>query len=209
MSAKAQRLLAIRVSAAAFVMLAFLTAAVCAGTTMPFDNLIRSTVHENAAPYLTSIAMGASFMGRLAVLIPATVVLVTGFFLVGRRSAGVALATVMAGAAVLNWVLKVTVHRPRPSPFYGVDPESFSFPSGHAFFALSFWGALLLILAGYRKVSPLALATGTVLVLAIAWSRIYLGVHYPTDVAGGLLVAICWLGALFGLGLFGVKTVPR
>ena len=108
----------------------------------------------------------------------------------------------MGGALLLNWVLKAAVHRIRPLPYFGVDPESFSFPSGHVFFAVSFYGALCLALAGHRKVSPIVLTFCTLLVGAIAWSRVYLGVHYPTDVAAGFLIGVFWLCVLVVSGLF-------
>lgn len=209
MGAKTCRRLGGLISVTTLVMLAFLTAAVSVGATMPLDNIVRLTIHENSTHSLTLVATYFSFLGSTAVLIPATVVLVSVFFLAGRRPAGVALGTVMGGALLLNWVLKTTIHRARPPPFYGVDPESFSFPSGHAFFALSFCGALLLILASYRKFSLVALVAGAVLVLGIAWSRVYLGVHYLTDVTAGILVGLCWLGALFVLGLFKFKSASQ
>jgi undecaprenyl-diphosphatase len=202
MGVKGGRSLALAVAAGAALSFVVLALTVRAGATLPFDNWSRAMSKANSAPGLTAIAMAASFLGRLAVLIPATILIAGGFFLRGRRGAGLALVTAMSGAIILNGLLKTALHRARPPPFFGVDPESFSFPSGHAFFALTFCGALLLILAAYRKLSPLTAGLGAVLVIAIGWSRIYLGVHYPSDVAAGLLAGTAWLAALFRLGLF-------
>ncbi len=108
----------------------------------------------------------------------------------------------MSGALLLNWVLKAAVHRARPVAYFGTDPESLSFPSGHVFFAVSFYGAICLVLASHRKLTPFVSILSTLLVGAVAWSRVYLGVHYPTDVAAGFLIGVFWLGVLFVSGLF-------
>jgi len=186
----------------AFLSLVILAEAVKRGATVRWDNEVTAMVHQSAGPYLTSFARTASFLGRLLVLIPATTG-ISGWLLLARwRSSALALGLAMGGALLLNWLLKIAVHRIRPHPFFGVDPESFSFPSGHVLFASCFWGAIFFILSCRRKLSPLVFVFGTALVLAIAWSRIYLGVHYATDVVAGFLAAASWLAALFGLGLF-------
>jgi len=84
------------------------------------------------------------------------------------------------------------VERPRPdpsllSPAVIPDPSSFSYPSGHTAFAAALVCALILVLApvGARAVPIVA---GAVIVVLTAWSRVYLGVHYPTDVAASMLL---------------------
>ena len=190
-------------------MFVILAVAVGHGATMPFDGWVGGVIHAGASPYLTWIAIGASFMGRLAVLIPATILIAGGFYFRRWRPAALALVTAMSGAIAWNWMLKTALHRARPAPYFGVDPESFSFPSGHAFFALTFCGALLLIFARRRKLTPFGVASAAALVIAIGWSRIYLGVHYPSDVAAGYLAGTAWLAALYGLGLFRLGKAPR
>jgi membrane-associated phospholipid phosphatase len=108
----------------------------------------------------------------------------------------------MGGAVVLNGVIKAVFHRPRPDPFFGVNPVTFSFPSGHVLFLTCFLGALILALpwSGYRR--ALISILGTVSICFVAWARVYLGVHYPSDVAAGFLVAAIWLALLSYAGLF-------
>lgn len=97
---------------------------------------------------------------------------------------------------VVPWVLaeaiKPVAQRPRPdpallSPAVIPDPATFSYPSGHTAFAAALVCALVIVLApaGSRGIP---IAAGTVIVLITAWSRVYLGVHYPSDVAASMLV---------------------
>jgi membrane-associated phospholipid phosphatase len=190
------------VSAVAIASFAMLAEAVTLGMTARWDNAIRSIAHESAGPFLTVCATTVSTFGALLILLPATAAILAWLLVVRRRASALALGSAMGGALLLNWLLKTGIHRVRPQPYFGVDPDTFSFPSGHVFFAATFYGAVCLILTRHRKLAPLAITVCGLPVLAIAWSRVYLGVHYPSDVAAGFLLAIFWLGGLFGLGLF-------
>jgi undecaprenyl-diphosphatase len=109
------------------------------------------------------------------------------------------MAVTMAGDVVLDVVLKHAFHRPRPVAFFGTSPGSYSFPSGHAMGALCFYGALAVILSARiatRAGRMLLYSCTILLVSAIGISRIYLGVHYPSDVTAGYLAALVWVGAV-------------
>jgi undecaprenyl-diphosphatase len=199
MAVNVERKWALLVSALAGSGFCVLALLVAAGKTAPFDNSVRTFVHAGAAPYLTHIAVFFSTLGRQLVLIPASAAIAAYLLIKGRRSESFAYLVTMGSALLLNWSLKVTIHRPRPQPFFGLDPDSFSFPSGHVLVGVCFCGAMVLILFRGNK---LALTACTTFVISVAWSRVYLGVHYPTDVAAGFLAGACWTGALFGLGLF-------
>jgi Membrane-associated phospholipid phosphatase len=87
----------------------------------------------------------------------------------------------------------------RPEPFFGTAPETYSFPSGHALFSACFYGALAWLLgAALRNFGARAAiwAMSLALIAAIGLSRLYLGVHYPTDVIAGYLVAVFWITGL-------------
>ena len=106
------------------------------------------------------------------------------------------LSALLAGAVVLDNVLKYGFHRTRPVPFIGIDPVSYSFPSGHAIYATCFFGAAAIVLAAEFRdgLGRTAIGAASVLLITgIGLSRIYLGVHYPTDVLGGYLVGIFWI----------------
>ena len=184
----------------AAITFALLADVVTRGMTTQWDNAIRDTFNHNASPDLTMIAVHVSWLGKIATLIPAGIVTASILLLTGRRWAAAALAIDMSGALVLNGTLKLAFHRDRPTPFDGANPETFSFPSGHVLLTTCFCGGLLLIVTS--KTRDLGVLASFLLVLAIGWSRIYLGAHYPSDVLGGLLVAIFWLAILVGAGLF-------
>jgi undecaprenyl-diphosphatase len=109
------------------------------------------------------------------------------------------LALVMAGSAGLNLTAKLLWHRVRPALWEDIPPHSdFSFPSGHATYSLTFVLALILINWGSPK-RPWLLALGGLFALAIGVSRVYLGVHFPSDIFGGWLLAIAWAVGLYQL----------
>jgi undecaprenyl-diphosphatase len=114
-----------------------------------------------------------------------------------------------AGASILENVLKLLVHRHRP--VYGaayVSSHSFSFPSGHATMSFTGMAALLYVLWVYwhpsRRLRVLSIVAAAVAVVLVGVSRIYLGVHYPSDVLGGWAtgaawIAVCVSGVAFAL----------
>lgn len=129
--------------------------------------------------------MGSVLLGLLLL---AWTLLFTGTWR-GALRAGVLLAFPWAVAEGM----KLVVRRPRPEPsaltrVIVPDPFTFSFPSGHTAFATALVCALVLSLASVRARRAAAIA-GAVVVLAVAWSRVYLGVHYPTDVVAAIVVA--------------------
>jgi undecaprenyl-diphosphatase len=95
--------------------------------------------------------------------------------------------------------LKHAFHRPRPVAFFGAAPSSYSFPSGHALGSFCFYGMLAAILAAPARgrVAKFCVWTAAVLLVGmIGFSRIYLGVHYPSDVIAGYCAAAVWVGAV-------------
>jgi undecaprenyl-diphosphatase len=140
-----------------------------------------------------------SFLGSVAAVTTLSLVVVcVSLYFRHTRTAGL-VAITMLGVAVLDLALKHAFHRPRPVAFFGATPNSYSFPSGHALGSLCFYGILAVILA------PLARGRGAkfcvwiaavLLVGMIGLSRIYLGVHYPSDVIAGYCAAIVWIGAV-------------
>jgi undecaprenyl-diphosphatase len=112
----------------------------------------------------------------------------------GREAAVFAIAVL--GANLVNEAMKLFFHRTRPEPWFGYpQPPTYSFPSGHAFVSFCFCLCLaeILVRHGWPLVGKVAIwsaALGCTLIVGL--SRVYLGVHYPTDVLGGYAAGIVW-----------------
>jgi undecaprenyl-diphosphatase len=166
------------------------------GETIAVDLAIRGAVHTIASPGLTRGLVVVSTLGGPAVLVPLGVAL-AALFAWRRWWRGAALLVVsMLGAGVLDTVLKLAFRRPRPTPFFDYPaPASFSFPSGHALFAFCFFATGAALLAP-RLVHPalrrLVWLGAAAMILVIGFSRVYLGVHYPSDVLAGYAAGLVW-----------------
>jgi undecaprenyl-diphosphatase len=179
------------IAAAFFIWLA---AMVAQGETAQFDSSIRHAVLDFASPGLTKLMEAVTFLGSGWVLIGIAVWVTLALFFAGRRDRALPMIIAMAGGELLLWTLKVHFHRPRPEPFFGeAIPETYSFPSGHALLSYCCYGTIAVMADAHRVLARVAAA---VLILAIGFSRIYLGVHYPTDVIAGYLVATAWMGVV-------------
>ncbi|KEO77145.1 phosphatase PAP2 family protein [Paenibacillus polymyxa] len=98
---------------------------------------------------------------------------------------------------VLNTLIKEILQRERPSLQHLVEAGGYSFPSGHAMISMGFYGMIFAIWAIERKIRERSLflpcVLGALLIILIGLSRIYLGVHFPTDIVGGYIAGIIWL----------------
>jgi undecaprenyl-diphosphatase len=171
------------------------------GDIQHFDQAIRSWVHGLASPTMTSMMQALSFTGSW-VLGVAFVVSLIVFLKLRWRRAATWLSVAMAGTLVLDLTLKFAFHRPRPIPFFGATPRTWSFPSGHALFSYCFYGVLAGLIIDRTQSLAVRIAIGcaaVTLIAGIGFSRIYLGVHYPSDVLAGYLAATVWVSAMTGL----------
>lgn len=106
------------------------------------------------------------------------------------------LLTTTIGSGLINRIAKGLLHRVRPSLWESLSPESdFAFPSGHATASMTFVAALVILTWGTRW-SWLVFLGGSSFVVAIAWTRLYLGVHFPSDILAGWFVSIAWAIAI-------------
>jgi undecaprenyl-diphosphatase len=184
------------------VLFVVLAALVTSGVTAGFDEAVRNGIHARASNDLTVAAQTLTLVGSARVWVPESAIAIVALWIAGSRRRAVGLVTVMVGAVLLDNGLKLAFHRVRPEPFFGVAPDTFSFPSGHALFAICLYGALAMIFASRlrRPAARIAMSIGAgVLVGAIGISRIYLGVHDPTDVLAGFLGGGAWLSLALGL----------
>ena len=183
------------------VLFAWLGREMLEGDTLRFDDAGRSWVHQFASPSMTRTMTIISHMGSRVLIVE----LVLAFILFARlrwRRAAIWLAVTMTGALLLELTLKYAYHRARPIAFFGIVPNSYSFPSGHALTSLCFYGVMAGLLSARIKSLPWRIALWTaavLLIIAIGLSRIYLGVHYPSDVLAGYLAATVWVSAVIVL----------
>ena len=169
--------------------------------TKTFDLAIRTQVHEFASPGTTRSMIAISYLGGNGLIISVFVSLAVFLSLRWRRAA-LWLVITMLGALVLDLSLKYAFHRVRPTPFFGPLPHTYSFPSGHALFSFCFYGVLAGLLIDRIHNLTLRILIWTiaaVLVAAIGLSRIYLGVHYPSDVIAGYLTATLWVCTMIAI----------
>jgi undecaprenyl-diphosphatase len=169
--------------------------------TANFDHYVRMRIHEYASPGLTKAMIATSFLGGDGLTMAAILAFAVFLYFHWRR-ATLWLVVTIVGALVLDLTLKYAFHRVRPTPFFVDLPRTYSFPSGHALFSFCLYGVLAGLLMGRvqsRLVRILIWAAAAILVAAIGFSRIYLGVHYPSDVIAGYLAASLWVSTLLAL----------
>lgn len=185
---------------AALLFISWLAEEVLEGDTQKFDERVRAAINEHASPVLTSAMRFITIFGSTIFLIILCLCVVLIFVRIKWRHAARLFGLTMAGALVLNTVLKLSFHRARPTPYFGiVTPSSYSFPSGHALYALCCYGTLAVIITSRlqsRAARLIAWTAAGALILLVGFSRIYLGVHYPSDVLAGYTAAVIWVLAI-------------
>jgi undecaprenyl-diphosphatase len=171
------------------------------GDTQHFDQMIREWVHRYASPGMTSAMNAISLLGYNILIVELAIALAIFAWLRWRRAL-LWLAVAMTGSLVLDLTLKYIYHRTRPTAYFGMAPHSYSFPSGHALCSFCFYGVVAGLLSARIKSLALQMVIwclAATLVIAIGVSRIYLGVHYPSDVVAGYLAATVWVGTVIVL----------
>ena len=179
------------------VFFGWLTSEVLEGETRDFDEATRAAVHQLASPAMTTLMRGISLLGSMLFLTFATAAVIIWFAVRKWGREAKLFAITMAGAPLMNVTLKLAFKRPRPIPFFDLfPPESYSFPSGHALTSCCFFGAFAAILGARitsRRLRIVIWIVCTSMFLLIGLSRIYLGVHYTTDVIAGFAAALIWI----------------
>lgn len=188
------------VAAASLVLFSWLAAEVVERQSLAFDSAIRIAIHQQATPPLTFLMREFSLLGSGDVLLPLVLVTLVVMLGTGVRRNAILLIIVLSGAALLEVALKLAFHRARPQPFFDLKvPGSYAFPSGHALVALCFYTALAWMVSARlaSRWSRVAVWMAAALLIGlIGLSRIYLGVHYPSDVLGGYAVGLVWMASV-------------
>ncbi|MNI21098.1 putative undecaprenyl-diphosphatase YbjG [compost metagenome] len=161
------------------------------------DHMIISVIQGLESPILTSIMKFFTFTGGgTPVVIVSLVVGLLLFKILHHRRELILFIWVVIGSSLLNDALKLIFHRARPELHRMIDVNGFSFPSGHSMAAFSLYGVMAFLLWRHTLTSigrGVLIAFSVAMILMIGISRIYLGVHYPSDVLGGFLASGCWL----------------
>ena len=152
------------------------------------------------SPRLTVIMQTISMFGTLPALVSLSLIVIAWLLKVRSHRRLYAFVATMAGGALLNALMKLYYHRARPdSPM--VLAHGYSFPSGHSMGSMCFFGSLAYVIfftiERRRVLRILAVLACAFAVLAIGASRIYLGVHYFTDVVAGYAAGLAWLAVCF------------
>mgnify|MGYP004589498705 FL=1 len=143
--------------------------------------------------FTTQIAKFITNFGGAIFLIVLTITL---FILIKNKKIGVLIFSNLVIIATLNQLLKRILQRPRPTEYRIIEETGYSFPSGHSMVSMAFYGYLIYLIYKYVKnkyIKWISITLLSILICSIGISRIYLGVHYTSDVLGGFLVSISYL----------------
>ena len=173
------------------------------------DPVVQAAVVPHRIGWVTAGMQVVTWLGSSVVLVPVMLVATVFVTCTKRDVRGAAgLWAAYLGAVALYDLVKVLVGRPRPAVADDlVHASGAAFPSGHAAQALAVWGMLtaLLIRGRSRRIRAAAVTGSTLLVLLIGASRVYLGAHWLTDVAGGFALGGMWLALVLALGMEGQR----
>ena len=143
--------------------------------------------------FATSIAKFVTNFGGAVFLIVLTVILIA---VIKNKKIGISIFVNLAIITILNQLLKRILQRPRPTEYRIIEETGYSFPSGHSMISMAFYGYLIYLIYKYvenKYVKWILISLLSVLICLIGVSRIYLGVHYTSDVLGGFLISISYL----------------
>lgn len=167
-----------------------------------FDSKIINYIQGLESPWLTKMMKFFTFIGSgISVAIISIIVMIILYKFLHHRHELMLFIWIVIGTALVNDVLKNLFHRARPALHRIVEANGFSFPSGHSMAAFSLYGVIAFLL--WKHISSafgrgLLICISTFMIMMIGISRIYLGVHYPSDVLGGFLAS----GFLLGLSIW-------
>lgn len=158
------------------------------------DSIFYNLVVQNMrAPTLTTILIIITNLGSAITLISLTIL---SIILIKNKKIGLCISLNLIISTLLNVILKNTVQRPRPEGYRLIDESGYSFPSGHSMVNTAFYGLLIYLVLRNVKNSKLKYTLViliSLLIIGIGFSRIYLGVHYASDVLAGFLISIAYL----------------
>ena len=143
--------------------------------------------------FTTPIAKFITNFGGAIFLIVLVIIL---FIVIKNKKIGISIFSNLVIITALNQLLKRILQRPRPTEYRIIEETGYSFPSGHSMISMAFYGYLIYLIYKYVKnkyIKWISIVLLSILICTIGISRIYLGVHYVSDVLGGFLISISYL----------------
>lgn len=190
---------------------------VSSGATQRFDDAVLRWLAEHRPPMIEPVMLEITFLGTGSVV--ATIVAVSALFLwlSNHKYSAALLIVATFGGILLNNLLKVGFGRPRPQIFeWATDVVSWSFPSGHAMSSAVVYGTIAYLAARLQRRTwhrVVTMLVAALLILLISASRLYLGVHYPSDVAAGVIIGLAWaafcMATLEAIQLYARRRAPE
>ncbi|MBE9226453.1 phosphatase PAP2 family protein [Phormidium sp. LEGE 05292] len=172
----------------------------------PWDQPILLAIHQTSRRQLDVLAVNLTNFGSIKIVFP--IVLIISLILLFQKKwrSLTFLVTTALGATIINRTVKEIMHRVRPHLWQSPAPElDYAFPSGHAMTSMTLVAALVILTWGTIWCLPI-LIFGSLFVLAIGWTRLYLGVHFPSDILAGWAVAVAWA---MGVSLLIKPQLPK
>jgi len=181
---------------------------VTAGATRRFDESVLRAVAALRTAWLDDAMLGLTTLGGTAVLFPLVAVTALLLWLTRHRFSAALLVVAVLGGALLLDLLKEFYGRPRPTAvLWGTEVDSASFPSGHAMASVIVYGSIAHLVARLqrrRSVRRTIWAVAVAIILLVGTSRVFLGVHYPSDVVAGYAAGLAWTVAV-GAGFVALR----
>ncbi|MBT2679961.1 phosphatase PAP2 family protein [Bacillus sp. ISL-35] len=183
-----------------FILLSFL---VRADYLMAIDRQVISFIQSLESSWLTSIMKLFTYIGTIRfIAVLAILLFLLMFFVLKFRVEVLVFLAVVFCTPILNRLLKLFFHRARPDFHRLIEIGGYSFPSGHAMNAFSFYSILAFLL--WRQIPGrfgrlAVILASSFMILSIGVSRVYLGVHYPSDIVGGFFASSLWVAAVIWL----------
>jgi membrane-associated phospholipid phosphatase len=161
-----------------------------------FDESIIGVIQGNISPSHTEIMLFFTFLGSITWITCLTIAIMVLLLVRKHKLLALFILISNAGGALFNYVLKSIFKRARPTIQPLIEEKGFSFPSGHSMCSFIIYGSIAFLIYRLSK-SLLGKTMGTIvsisIIFAVGTSRIYLGVHYPSDVVGGFTAGGVWL----------------
>lgn len=158
------------------------------------DTTLTNFMYSLRSPQMTSVMLSFTFLGSALFLFLASIVTIL-YIATKRKKDAIIFSLILYTGIILNLILKEVFQRPRPHNLPLIREDLYSFPSGHAMNSFVFYIAFsyfILRETKNPKITIFVFAASLILILCIGLSRIYLGVHYPSDVIAGYIAGFIW-----------------